>query len=130
MVFRRSIFYIKNCGKIYKKDFLHITTSGKNPINLIPMDLKFPIIPMLMRVNFQWVFGMQIIGGGGRESTKLLEMLNLPWKGFKKHFPNIEAEAGVAEKLVRDLTIEQALQEEIKDTLEHNNQSYGDWCAL
>ena len=58
-------------------------------------------------------------------------MLNLPWKGFgEKTFPNIEAEAGTEERLVRDLAIEQALQEEIKDTLEHNNQSYGDWCAL
>ena len=36
----------------------------------------------------------------------------------------------MAERLVRDLAIEQALQEEIKDTLEHNNQSYCDWCAL
>ena len=34
------------------------------------------------------------------------------------------------ERLVRDLAIEEALQEEIKHTLEHNNQSYGDWCAL
>ena len=58
-------------------------------------------------------------------------MLNLPWKGFQKtNFPNIEAEAGMAERLVRDLEIEQSLQEEIKDTLEHNNQSYGDWCDL
>ena len=74
---------------------------------------------------------MQIIGGGGGESTKLSGMLNLPWKGFqKKTFPNIEAEAGMAERLVRYLAIEQALQEEIKDTLEHNNQSYGDWCNL
>ena len=74
---------------------------------------------------------MKIIGGGGRESTKLLGMLNLPWKGFeKKNLPNIEAGAGMAERLVRDLAIEQALQEEIKDTLEHNNQSYGDWCDL
>ena len=36
----------------------------------------------------------------------------------------------MAERLVRDFAIEQALQEEIKDTLEHNNKSYGDWCAL
>ena len=36
----------------------------------------------------------------------------------------------MAERLVRYLAIEKALQEEIKDTLEHNNQSYGDWCAL
>ena len=74
---------------------------------------------------------MQLIGGGGRELTKLLGMLNLPWQVFeKKTFSKIEARAGMAERLVRDLAIEQALQEEIKDTLEVNNQSYVDWCAL
>ena len=35
----------------------------------------------------------------------------------------------MAERLVRDLAIEEALQEEIKDTLKHNNQSYGEWCT-
>ena len=33
-------------------------------------------------------------------------------------------------RLVRELAIEEALQEEIKHTPEHNNQSYVDWCAL
>ena len=57
-------------------------------------------------------------------------MLNPPRKGFeKKTFTKIEANAGMAERLVRDLAIEEALQEEIKDTLERNNQSYGEWCA-
>ena len=36
----------------------------------------------------------------------------------------------MAEQLVRYLAIEEALQDEIKDTLEHNNHSYVDWCAL
>ena len=36
----------------------------------------------------------------------------------------------MAERLVRDLAIEEALQDEIKDTLEHNKQSYVNWCAL
>ena len=81
-------------------------------------------------INFQWVFRMQLIVGGGRESTKLFRMFNLPWQGFeKKNLTKIEARAGMAERLVRDLAIEEALQEEIKDTLEHNNQSYGEWCA-
>ena len=31
--------------------------------------------------------------------------------------------------LVKYLTIEGNFQEEIKDTLKHNNQSYGEWCA-
>ena len=35
----------------------------------------------------------------------------------------------MAERLVIDLAIEEALQEEIKDTLEHKNKSYVDWCA-
>ena len=48
----------------------------------------------------------------------------------KKKFTKIEAYAGMAERLVRDLAIEEALQDKIKDTLEHNNQSYVDCCAL
>ena len=74
---------------------------------------------------------MQLIGRVGVESTKLLGIFNLPWKGFeKKTFTEIEAHAGMAKRLVRDLAIEEALQEEIKYTLEHNNQSYGDWCVI
>ena len=34
----------------------------------------------------------------------------------------------MAGRLVRDLAIEEALQEEIKYTLERNNQSYGECC--
>ena len=57
-------------------------------------------------------------------------MLNLTWQGFeKKTITRIEANAGMAERLVRDLAIEEALQEEIKYTLERKNQSYGEWCA-
>ena len=48
----------------------------------------------------------------------------------KKNFTKIEAHAGMAKRLVRDLAIEEALQKEVKPTLEHNNQSYGDWCVL
>ena len=36
----------------------------------------------------------------------------------------------MAEHLVRDLAIEEAVQDEIKYTLEQNNHSYVDWCAL
>ena len=57
-------------------------------------------------------------------------MLNLPWQGFeKKTFTKTEAYAGMSEPLVKDVAIEETLQEEIKYTLEHNNQSYGEWCA-
>ena len=67
---------------------------------------------------------------GEGESTNLLGMLNPPWQGFeKKTFTKIEVHAGMAKWIVRDLVIEEALQEEIKDKLEHNNQSYGEWCA-
>ena len=64
----------------------------------------------------------------GRESTKLLGMLNLPWQGYeKKTFTKIEVHAGMAKRMVRDVAIEEDLQGEIKDTLEHNNQSYDEW---
>ena len=33
------------------------------------------------------------------------------------------------EPMVRDLAVEEVPQEDIKDTLEHNNQSYDEWCA-
>ena len=57
--------------------------------------------------------------------------MNRPWQGFKKKtFTKSEAYAGMAERLVKDLAIEEALQDETKDTLEHKNQSYGYWCAL
>ena len=49
---------------------------------------------------------------------KLLGIWNLPWKGFeKKTFTKIEAHAGMAKRLLRDLAIEEALQDEIKHTL-------------
>ena len=35
----------------------------------------------------------------------------------------------MAKPMVRELAIDEALQEEIKDTLEHNNQSYDEWYA-
>ena len=73
---------------------------------------------------------MQIIGVGVGISTKLLGILNPPWKGFeKKTYKTIEVHAGMANPMMRDVAIEEALQEEKKDTLEHNNQSYDKGCA-
>ena len=51
-------------------------------------------------------------------------------RDLKKTFTKIEAYAGMAERLVRDLVVEDALQDEIKETLEHNNKSYVDQFAL
>ena len=45
-------------------------------------------------------------------------------------FTKIESHTGMAEKLVQDLAIEEALQTKIKETLEHNNQSYVGRCVL
>ena len=68
---------------------------------------------------------------GGERINKSLGDAESTVEGIpKKPFPKIEAEAGMAERLVRYLAIEQAHQEEIKNTLEQNNQSYGDWCDL
>ena len=73
---------------------------------------------------------MQLIGGGGRKSTKLLGVLNPLWKGFEeKTFTKIKVTEGMTKPMVRDLAIEEAPHEDIKDTLEHNNQSYDELCA-
>ena len=50
-------------------------------------------------------------------STNLFVMLNLPWQRLKKTFTKIEAYAGMAGRMVRDLEIDEALQDEIKETL-------------
>ena len=57
-------------------------------------------------------------------------MLNLPWQGFGFFFTKNEAYTGMVERLVRYLEIQEALQTKIKETLEHNNHSYIDWCGL
>ena len=57
-------------------------------------------------------------------------MLNPHWKGLeKKTITKIKVTAGMTEPMVRDLAIEEPPQEEMKDTLKHNNQSYDEWCA-
>ena len=66
---------------------------------------------------------------GGRIKKSLGDVESTLAGIWEKTFTKIEADAGMAERLARDLAIEEALQEEIKDTLEHNNQPYGDWCA-
>ena len=66
---------------------------------------------------------MQLIGGGGEIINKSLGDAESTLAGiWEKSYSKIEAHAGMAERLVRDLAIEEALQEEIKDTLEGNNQ--------
>ena len=66
-------------------------------------------LPMVLR------YAAHMRGVGGVESTKLLGMLNLLWQGFGvKIFTKIEAYAGMAERQVRYLAIEEALQDEIK----------------
>ena len=57
-------------------------------------------------------------------------MLDLPWQGFeKKTFTKIKVTAGMTKPMVSELAIEEAPHEDIKDTLEHNNQSYDECCA-
>ena len=59
-----------------------------------------------------------------------MRILDLPWQGFRKKITQIEAYAGMAERLVRYLSIEDSLWDEIKYTLEQKNQSYVYWCYL
>ena len=58
---------------------------------------------------------MQLIGVGGEVINKALGGVESTLEGFeKKTFTKIEAHAGMAKRLVRDLAIKEALQEEIK----------------
>ena len=54
------------------------------------------------------------------EPTKLLGMLNLPWQGFEKNWKKLK-NAGMTERLVRDLAIEEDPQIEIQFTISKNN---------
>ena len=78
-------------------------------------------------INFQWVFGIHLIGGGGKESTNLLVVLIIPCQGFGKKFIKNEAYAGISEWMVRDSEIEEDLHIEMEETLDHNNKSYFYW---
>ena len=73
---------------------------------------------------------MQLIRGGGEGINEALGGVESALEGIRENkFTKIEANAGMSEQLVRDLAIGEALQDEIKDTLERNNQSYVEWCA-
>ena len=61
---------------------------------------------------------MQLIGEGGGENQQIYwEFWIYLGRNSKKNLQN----AGMTERLVIDLAIEEAVQDEIKDTLEHNN---------
>ena len=56
---------------------------------------------------------MQLIGWGGERVNKALTNAESALEGIKKN-TKIEAHVGMAGQLVRDLAIEEALQDEIK----------------
>ena len=80
---------------------------------------------MWYSINFQWVFGMQLLGvlGGGNQQSSWGFWIHLG-RDLKKTFTKIKVTAGMTKPMVRDLAIEEAPHEDIKDTIEHNNQSY------
>ena len=64
---------------------------------------------------------MQLTGIGGQEINKSLGVFESNLAGiWKEKLTKIQVHAGMADRLVRDLAIEETLQEEIKETLEHN----------
>ena len=67
----------------------------------------------------------------GERINKALGDAEFPFAGIQeKTFSKVEANAGMAERLVRDLVIEEALQDEIKDALDHTIQHMIDCCIL
>ena len=78
-------------------------------------------------INFQCVFGMQLIreGGGGEIINKYIGDAESTLSGFlTKTFTKIKVHASMAERLVRYLATEEALYTEVQGTLEHKNKSY------
>ena len=64
-----------------------------------------------VQFNFQWVFRMQLIGGVGENQQSSWGCWIYLGRDLRKNLTKIEACAGMAERLVRDLEIEEALQE-------------------
>ena len=52
---------------------------------------------------------------------KALGHAKISLAGIRKNITRIEAHAGMAERLVKDLAIEEGLQIKIKSTIAHNN---------
>ena len=106
--------------------FLFIFLSKPNIILVSPATLHSngtQLTSMGIRDATNWRWGERINKAlGDVEST--LEDIR------EKNLHKIEAHVGMAQRLVRDLEIQEDLQDEIKHTLEHNNQSYGEWCDL
>ena len=65
---------------------------------------------------------MQLIGEGGGVKKALGNAESTLTGIQKKVFTKIDAYEGMTERLVRYLEVEEALQDEIKETLEHKNQ--------
>ena len=67
-------------------------------------------LSMGIQDSTNWRWGERINKALGNSESTLARIRG-------KTFTKIEENAGIAERLVRDLAIEEALQEEIKDTL-------------
>ena len=67
---------------------------------------------------------------GGRASTKLLVVINIPWKGFEKQFHKNRSTCRHDRTAGERLSNCRGSQIEIKPTLAHNNQLYVQWYAL
>ena len=83
-------------------------------------------------INVKFVYSMHILGCGNVDAGKILGMMDLPWQGWAKNtFRRVEKHAGLAERVMCDLAIESALQDEIKATLEKEGKlSYKEWLAM
>ena len=70
-----------------------------------------------------------VVGGGGEGKQRSWGCWIHLGQEVRKKPSKIEVYAGMAKPMVRDLAIKETIQEKIKDTLKHNNQSYVEWCA-
>ena len=72
---------------------------------------------------------MKLIGGGGIKPAMIFGVINLPCMG-KNVLTKIESCSGLDKWLVRDLSIKESLQMEIKPKMSNRNKSYAKWCNI
>eukprot|EP00978_Attheya_sp_CCMP212_P000038 scaffold106_cov71-Attheya_sp.AAC.1 len=77
-------------------------------------------------MNNKFVMAVQATGGGGSDAQKILGIMDLPGSStFASKFSTMETELGQTQRMVATESMLEALNEEIKATIEKNQDVYG-----
>jgi hypothetical protein len=77
-------------------------------------------------INNKFVMAVQATGGGGSDAQKILGIMDLPGSStFASKFSSMETELGQTQRMVANQSMLDALNEEIKATIERHQDVYG-----